>query len=207
VKAHGQPDRLSCPVTLPQLSAPPPPPSAESDESDEDLQQSAELLYGMIHARYIITTNGLEVMVSRTPLWRTALPTDWGDDKTLSPTLPRPVTPVRSWRGTLASSSEFLIPVRPLTRARGDDCCIVVCLSRAVSSRGRTSASAHGCYARARRSCRWVPAGGVRGVGGLESRRVSHGPAEGDSVLDDKHEASACAPRPSLVLRRPSPST
>ncbi|KAG5190323.1 casein kinase II, regulatory subunit [Tribonema minus] len=32
------------------------------EDSDEDLLQSSYMLYGLIHARYIITTNGLEAM-------------------------------------------------------------------------------------------------------------------------------------------------
>lgn len=36
----------------------------ESDTSEDELQQNAEILYGMIHARYIITIHGLETMVS-----------------------------------------------------------------------------------------------------------------------------------------------
>lgn len=39
-------------------------PMTESDTSGEELQQNAEILYGMIHARYIITIHGLETMVS-----------------------------------------------------------------------------------------------------------------------------------------------
>lgn len=37
---------------------------ADTDTSEEDLQHNAEVLYGMIHARYIITIHGLETMVS-----------------------------------------------------------------------------------------------------------------------------------------------
>jgi len=36
----------------------------DDQEEVEDLTKSAGLLYGMIHARYIITSAGLSVMVS-----------------------------------------------------------------------------------------------------------------------------------------------
>jgi hypothetical protein len=39
--------------------------TADDDGADqEEYQENAELLYGMIHARYIITMHGMEMMVS-----------------------------------------------------------------------------------------------------------------------------------------------
>lgn len=36
-----------------------------ADQHKQEVMASAKLLYGMIHARYIITANGLNTMVAR----------------------------------------------------------------------------------------------------------------------------------------------
>lgn len=41
-----------------------PSPTALGEDELEIVDSSAELLYGLIHARYIITTRGLKAMVS-----------------------------------------------------------------------------------------------------------------------------------------------
>ncbi len=34
------------------------------EEEEEEFQENAEMLYGLIHARYIVTLHGMENMVS-----------------------------------------------------------------------------------------------------------------------------------------------
>ena len=40
--------------------------TAPSDDECEELSRSAAFLFGLIHARYIVTMHGLEIMVDNT---------------------------------------------------------------------------------------------------------------------------------------------